>query len=78
MVCTMVAINPDITVGWVVCTTIVEFGVTISGIFIVGSNIAIGNIFAVNPSIAASSMVCTSLPLLRVMALAFSFGLILA
>ena len=67
-----------------------DFRVAIGGIFPVESIIATrsttttkfgvetGSLFAVDSGVAAGSMVYTSLPLLKVMALMFSLGLISA
>ncbi|KAL9342251.1 hypothetical protein Peur_065576 [Populus x canadensis] len=56
----------------------VDFGVAAGSTTIVEFEVETGSLFAVDSGVAASSMVCTSLSLLRVMALAFSFGLISA
>jgi hypothetical protein len=71
-------------------TTTTKFGVETGSLFAVDSGVAAGNtaaaefrvetsnLFAVDSGVAAGSMVYTSLPLLKVMALMFSLGLISA
>ncbi|KAG6766935.1 hypothetical protein POTOM_028113 [Populus tomentosa] len=65
MVCTTIAIYPSIVVSWVVYTIVVaESGIAATSIFANDSCVTVGN------------MVYTSLPLLRLITLVFSLGLI--